>query len=405
MKAKKLPVLNDPIYGFIGIESEIIFELLEHPFFQRLRRISQMGLSYLVYPGARHSRFEHALGAMYLMNKTVAVLRKKGVEISNVEKEALSIAILLHDIGHGPFSHALEESFLIDTQHEALSLGYMELLNEQFDGKLSLAIEIFNGQYSRKFMGQLVASQLDIDRLDYLKRDSFYTGATEGNINSQRIIEMFNVVEDELVVEEKGLFSVEKFIMARRLMYWQVYLHKTGLAAELLLSHLMQYARSLVVKGELDDVIEPLKSFFLTQKPSIIDKDLLERFSRLDDTDILASLKAWQQHPDEILSSYASRILNRRLMKMKFQDEPFTTEQIEKRKNKLIQQGFSKAYADHFVFSGSISSKPYSLDKPSIKIVLKSGKVKSLEDISSLFKGNAFTTLESKSYLCYAKAD
>lgn len=405
MKAKKLPVLNDPIYGFIGIESEIIFELLEHPFFQRLRRISQMGLSYLVYPGARHSRFEHALGAMHLMNKTVAVLRKKGVEISNAEKEALSIAILLHDIGHGPFSHALEESFLIDTHHEALSLGYMELLNEQFDGKLSLAIEIFNGQYSRKFMGQLVASQLDIDRLDYLKRDSFYTGATEGNINSQRIIEMFNVVEDELVVEEKGLFSVEKFIMARRLMYWQVYLHKTGLAAELLLSHLVQYARSLVVKGELNDVIEPLKSFFLTQKPSMIDKDLLERFSRLDDTDILASLKAWQQHPDEILSSYASRILNRRLMKMKFQDQPFSTEQIEKRKNKLIQQGFNKAYADHFVFSGSISSKPYSLDKPSIKIVLKSGKVKSLEDISSLFKGNAFTTLESKSYLCYTKAD
>ena len=405
MKAKKLPVLNDPIYGFIGIESEIIFELLEHPFFQRLRRISQMGLSYLVYPGARHSRFEHALGAMYLMNKTVTVLRKKGVEISNAEKEALSIAILLHDIGHGPFSHALEESFLIDTHHEALSLGYMELLNEQFDGKLSLAIEIFNGQYPRKFMGQLVASQLDIDRLDYLKRDSFYTGATEGNINTQRIIEMFNVVEDELVVEEKGLFSVEKFIMARRLMYWQVYLHKTGLAAELLLSHLMQYARSLVVKGEIDNVIEPLRSFFLTQKPSMIDKDLLERFSRLDDTDILASLEAWQQHPDEILSSYASRILNRRLMKMEFQDQPFTSEQIQKRKNKLIQQGFSKAYADHFVFSGSISSKPYSIDKPSIKIVLKSGEVKSLEDISSLFKGNAFTTLESKSYLCYAKAD
>ena len=405
MKAKKLPVLNDPIYGFIGIESGIIFELLEHPFFQRLRRISQMGLSYLVYPGARHSRFEHALGAMHLMNKAIMVLRKKGVEISKAEKEALSIAILLHDIGHGPFSHALEESFLIDTHHEALSLGYMELLNEQFDGKLSLAIQIFNGQYPRKFMGQLVASQLDIDRLDYLKRDSFYTGATEGNINTQRIIEMFNVVEDELVVEEKGLFSVEKFIMARRLMYWQVYLHKTGLAAELLLSHLMQYVRSLVAKGQLEDIKDPLKSFFLAQSPSVIDKDLLERFSRLDDIDILASLKVWQQHPDEILSSYASRILNRRLMKMKFQDQPFTKEQIEKRKNKLIQQGFSNAYADHFVFSGTISSRPYSLDKASIKIVLKSGKVKSLEAISSLFKGDAFTSLESKSYLCYAKTE
>lgn len=405
MKAKKLPVLNDPIYGFIGIESGIIFELLSHPFFQRLRRISQMGLSYLVYPGARHSRFEHALGAMHLMNKAVMVLRKKGVDISNDEKEALSIAILLHDIGHGPFSHALEECILFDTHHEALSLGYMELLNEQFDGKLSLAIQIFNGQYPRKFMGQLVASQLDIDRLDYLKRDSFYTGATEGNINTQRIIEMFNVVEDELVVEEKGLFSVEKFIMARRLMYWQVYLHKTGLAAELLLSHLMQYVRSLVTKGQSVDITEPLKSFFLSQGPSVINKDLLERFSRLDDIDILASLKVWQYHQDEILSGYANRILNRRLMKMSIQDQPFTKEQIENRKNKLIQQGLSKAYADHFVFSGSISSRPYSLDTPSIKIVLKSGEVKPLEEISSLFKRDAFTTLESKSYLCYPKAE
>ena len=405
MKAKKLPVLNDPIYGFIGIESVIIFELLEHPYFQRLRRISQMGLSYLVYPGARHSRFEHALGAMYLMNKTVTVLRKKGVVFSEAEKEALSIAILLHDIGHGPFSHALEESFLLDTHHEVLSLGYMELLNEQFEGKLSLAIQIFNGQYARKFMGQLVASQLDIDRLDYLKRDSFYTGATEGNINTQRIIEMFNVVEDELVVEEKGLFSVEKFIMARRLMYWQVYLHKTGVAAELLLSHLMQYVRSLVVKGQLEDMPLTLKYFFEGQGPTVIDKSLLERFSRLDDIDILACLKAWQHHPDEILSSYAGRILNRRLMKMKFQDQPFTSEQIEKKKQKLMHQGYSKAYADRFVFTGRISSRPYALDKPSIKILLKSGKVIPLEDFSSLFQGAAFSTLESKSYLCYAKAE
>lgn len=405
MKAKKLPVLNDPIYGFIGIESGIIFELLSHPFFQRLRRISQMGLSYLVYPGARHSRFEHALGAMHLMNKAVMVLRKKGVDISNDEKEALSIAILLHDIGHGPFSHALEECILINTRHEELSLGYMELLNEQFDGKLSLAIQIFNGQYPRKFMKQLIASQLDIDRLDYLKRDSFYTGATEGNINTQRIIEMFNVVEDELVVEEKGLFSVEKFIMARRLMYWQVYLHKTGLAAELLLSNLMKYVRLLVEKGSFEDITEPLNSFFLAQGPSVINKKLLERFSRLDDIDILASLKVWQYHQDEILSGYANRILNRRLMKMIFQDQPFTKEQVEKSKNKLIQQGSSIAYADHFVFSGSISSSPYTLDKPSIKIVLKSREVKPLEEISSLFKRDAFTSLESKSYLCYPKIE
>ncbi len=405
MKAKKLPVLNDPIYGFIAIESGIIFELLEHPFFQRLRRISQMGLSYLVYPGARHSRFEHALGAMHLMNKVVAVLRKKGIDISDKEKEALSIAILLHDIGHGPFSHALEESLLLNTHHETLSLAYMELLNNQFDGQLSLAIDIYNGKCPRKFMGQLVASQLDIDRLDYLKRDSFYTGATEGNINTQRIVEMFNVVDDELVIEEKGLFSVEKFILARRLMYWQVYLHKTGVAAELLLANMMEYVRSMVIAGKIKEIPKELLYFFSRQDNTTIDHALLERFSRLDDIDILACLKKWQDHPDQILSSYASRIINRRLMKVKFQDDPFTDKQIEKRKDKLIRQGYSKAYADLFVFSGSISTRPYSLEKPPIKILLKSGQVKPLEVFSDLFKGGAFTTLESKSYLCYAKAE
>lgn len=405
MKAKKLPVLNDPIYGFIAIESGIIFELLEHPFFQRLRRISQMGLSYLVYPGARHSRFEHALGAMYLMNKVVAILRNKDIEISDKEKEALSIAILLHDIGHGPFSHALEETLLLDTHHEALSLGYMELLNKQFEGQLSLAIDIYSGKYPRKFMGQLVASQLDIDRLDYLKRDSFYTGATEGNINTQRIVEMFNVVDDELVIEEKGLFSVEKFILARRLMYWQVYLHKTGVAAELLLSNLMDYVRSMVVVGKLKEIPDDLLYFFSKQETAQIDQALLERFSRLDDIDILACLKKWQDHPDQILSSYASRIINRRLMKVKFQDQPFTEKQIEKKKAKLIRVGHSKAYADRFVFSGRISTRPYSLEKPPIKILLKSGQVKPLEVFSDLFKGGAFTTLESKSYLCYVKAE
>ncbi len=405
MKAKKLPVLNDPIYGFIGIESEIIFDLLGHPFFQRLRRISQTGLSYLVYPGARHSRFEHALGAMYLMNKAVVVLRNKGINISEEEKEALLIAILLHDIGHGPFSHALEEILLVGTHHEALSLGYMELLNEQFEGKLSLAIKIYNGKYPRKFMGQLVASQLDIDRLDYLKRDSFYTGATEGNINSQRLIEMFHVVDDELVVEQKGLYSVEKFIMARRLMYWQVYLHKTGVGAELLLAKLMQYVRKLIAENEPIDLPENLRYFFAKPQHTPIDKALLERFSRLDDVDILACLKTWQFHSDEILSAYAKRILNRDLLKVQLQEMPFTTKQIEKKKAELIAKGYSKRYADRFVFSGSIGNKPYSLDKAPIKILLKSGKVEPLEAISSLFKQSSFTTLESKSYLCYAEAE
>ena len=243
MKAKKLPVLNDPIYGFIHIASPLIFDLLAHPFFQRLRRIAQMGFSSLVFPGARHSRFEHALGAMHLMNLVVETLQKKGIKISSDESEAMAIAILLHDIGHGPFSHALEKIICLDIHHETLSLQLMEVLNDEFDDRLSLAISIYKNTYPRKFMHQLVSSQLDVDRMDYLKRDSFYSGATEGNINTFRIIEMLNVVDDQLVVEEKGIFSIEKFIMARRLMYWQVYLHKTGLSSELLLAHLMRYVR------------------------------------------------------------------------------------------------------------------------------------------------------------------
>lgn len=405
MKAKKLPVLNDPIYGFIGIESLLIFELLEHPYFQRLRRIAQMGLSYLVYPGARHSRFEHAIGAMHLMSKVVNVLRKKGVDISTEEKEALCIAILLHDIGHGPFSHALEETLLINTHHEELSLRYMQLLNAQFNGKLDLAIAIYNGKYPRKFMGQLVASQLDIDRLDYLKRDSFYTGATEGNINTQRIVEMFHVIDDELVVEEKGLFSIEKFIMARRLMYWQVYLHKTGVAAELLLASMMQYIRSLVQQQGFNEVPKNLLYFFKQEKTLLKSEEQLRRFSELDDIDILAGIKQWQHHSDPILSSYASRILNRRLMKVRLQEQAFSTSQIEKKKADLCAKGYSKAYADRFVFDGQISTTPYSLKKPSIKIRMKSGEIKALEELSGLFKGGAFTTKETKSYLCYAKAE
>ncbi len=343
MKAKKLPVLNDPIYGFIGIESLLIFELLEHPYFQRLRRISQMGLSYLVYPGARHSRFEHAIGAMHLMSKVVNVLRKKGVDISAEEKEALCIAILLHDIGHGPFSHALEETFLINIHHEDLSLRYMELLNAQFGGKLDLAIAIYNRTYPRKFMGQLVASQLDIDRLDYLKRDSFYTGATEGNINAQRIIEMFHVVDDELVVEEKGLFSVEKFIMARRLMYWQVYLHKTGVVAELLLANIMQYVRFLVEEDKLKEVPKNLMYFFKHKTVSLKSEAQLHRFSELDDIDILAGIKSWQHHPDPILSSYASRILNRKLMKVRLQNHPFYKRKLKKKRLGLWQKAIVAA--------------------------------------------------------------
>ena len=287
---KKLKIFNDPIYGFIPIQSILIFDIIEHPYFQRLRRISQMGLSYLVYPGVHHTRFEHALGCLYLMEQTVTVLKSKKVKISKHEKEALLIAILLHDIGHGPFSHTLEHSIVTDNHHEEISLQFMEALNVEFNGKLSLAIKIFKGEYERPFFNQLIASQLDIDRLDYLKRDSFFSGVTEGNINSHRLITMLDVVEDNLVVDKKGIYSVEKFIVARRLMYWMVYLHKTSLAAERILVNILKRAKELSVT-EKNIAISNHLNFFLNDEKGQT-SETLNVFSKLDDYDVISSIKA-----------------------------------------------------------------------------------------------------------------
>ena len=310
----KLKIFNDPIYGFITIPNELIYDLIQHSYFQRLRRISQMGLSYLVYPGANHTRFHHALGCMHIMQKAVESLRFKGVVISPEEENALYIAILLHDIGHGPFSHAMESSIVEDVHHEAISLLFMQQLNKEFDGKLSLAIQVFKGEYHRKFMLQLISSQLDMDRMDYLKRDSFYSGVSEGNVNSERIIQMMNVVDDVLVIEEKGIYSVEKFLMSRRLMYWQVYLHKTSLVAESILTKILKRAKELTLKGEELTASSPL-SFFMHNKVTMetFDADTLNLFSKLDDFDIISALKSWQDHPDFILSSLSKMIINRDL--------------------------------------------------------------------------------------------
>src|SRR6478609_339917 len=284
----KLKILNDPIYGFITIPDTLIYDLVEHPYFQRLRRISQMGLSYLVYPGAHHTRFHHAIGAMHMMQKAVEVLRFKEVNISKEEENALYIAILLHDIGHGPFSHAMEHSIVEEVNHEEISLLFMNKLNEEFNGKLSLAIQVFKGDYHRKFMLQLISSQLDMDRMDYLKRDSFYSGVAEGNINSDRLIQMMNVVDDVLVMEEKGIYSIEKFLMARRLMYWQTYLHKTSLVAELTLTKALQRAKELLHKGIDVECSRPLK-YFMEHKITAdnFSNDDLDTFSQLDDTDVV----------------------------------------------------------------------------------------------------------------------
>ncbi len=402
----KLKIINDPIYGFITIPNELIFNLIQHPYFQRLRRISQMGLSYLVYPGAHHTRFHHALGGMFLMQKAIQVLRFKKVTISSEEENALLIAILLHDIGHGPFSHAMEHSIVQNVSHEELSLYFMELLNEEFNQELDVAIQIFKGEYERKFMCQLISSQLDMDRADYLKRDSFYTGVAEGNINSERLISMFNVVENTLVVEVKGIYSVEKFLLARRLMYWQVYLHKTSLVAEQLLIRVLKRAKDLSKKGVTIKASEPLR-YFLNQKidKEDINKALLNRFALLDDFDVYACLKDWQFHEDFVLSTLSGMILNRRLLKIKLKSNKISSNTVDEQLTKVMQKyKVSEETARYFVFTGTISNQAYEENTKNIKILYKNGKTKDITEASELFNLKALSKPVTKFYICYPKA-
>jgi HD superfamily phosphohydrolase len=406
-KYNKLKIINDPIYGFITIPSTLIFDLIEDPYFQRLRRISQMGMSYLVYPGAHHTRFHHALGAMFLMNKAVEVLRFKGITISAEEKEALLVAILLHDIGHGPFSHAMEHSIVDGGAHEEISLLFMEALNKKFNGNLTLAITIFKDEYDRKFLHQLISSQLDMDRLDYLRRDSFYTGVSEGSVNSERLIAMLHVKDDRLVVEEKGIYSVEKFIVARRLMYWQVYLHKTGLVAEQLLVKILQRAKQLVYQGQEVSASHAL-SYFLQKQITVaqFSNDILDIFSQLDDYDVLGALKSWQYHDDFVLSKLSKMLLNRKLLKIKIKNdeipEQFLLNKLEKTMS-IFQ--ISREEASFFVFAGSISNQAYRMDKDTINLLTKSGKVVDVAKASDQLNLEALSKQVTKYYLCYPKTN
>lgn len=406
MKASnKLKILNDPIYGFITIPNSIIFDLIEHKYFQRLRRISQMGLSYLVYPGAHHTRFHHAIGCMHLMQKAVQVLRFKGVEISEDEEKALYIAILLHDIGHGPFSHAMEHSIVSGVSHEEISLLFMEALNIEFNDDLTLAIQIFKGDYHRTFMLQLISSQIDMDRADYLKRDSFYTGVSEGNINSERLITMLNVKDDQLVIEDKGIYSVEKFLVARRLMYWQVYLHKTSLVAEQLLIRVLKRAKELVAKGVYLEASKPL-SFFLQNEITIdkFDADCLETFAKLDDYDIVAAMKNWQYHDDFVLKNLCEMIINRHLLKVKIKKKPISKDVLIAHKANLQSiYNISDADADYFVFTGQISNQAYSRKKQNINILHKNGKVEDIVKASDQLSLKALSKPVTKYYICYPK--
>ena len=405
MNTNKLKIFNDPIYGFITIPNSLIYDLIQHPYFQRLRRISQMGLSYLVYPGAHHTRFHHALGAMHMMQKAVEVLRYKGVHISKEEENALYVAILLHDIGHGPFSHAMEHSIVEEINHEQISLLFMNKLNEEFKGEISLAIQIFKGDYHRKFMLQLISSQLDMDRMDYLKRDSFYSGVAEGNINSDRLIQMMNVVDDVLVMEEKGIYSIEKFLMARRLMYWQAYLHKTSLVAELTLTKALQRAKELLRKGIQVECSRPLK-YFMEHNITLENfyHTNLDTFAQLDDFDIISALKNWQFHDDFILSSLSKMIINRDLSKIKLNNEKFPVEVLEEMTSQFIDKyPVNHQEVKYFIFKGKIKNQAYSKDAEPIRILMKDKTIKDVVEVSDQLNLKALSKTVTKYFICYPK--
>ncbi len=402
----KLKILNDPIYGFITIPSTLLYDLIQHPFFQRLRRIKQMGLSSLVYPGAEHTRFHHALGCMHMMQKAVQVLRFKNVEISREEEEALYIAILLHDIGHGPFSHAMEHSIVENVQHEDLSLLFMQALNKEFGGRLSLAIEIFKGNYHRKFMIQLISSQMDMDRMDYLKRDSFYSGVAEGNINSERLVQMINVHNDLLVVEEKGIYSVEKFLVARRLMYWQCYLHKTSVGAELLLSKILKRAKYLVLNGVDLPASNALKYFLEnTVSKEEFTETALTHFSLLDDSDIVIALKNWQFHPDRVLSYLSNAIVNRKLFHVTLVSKSELSSRLEYFRNVCKEKlDVKEDEADYFVFGDKLKNQAYDLKAEPIRIFTKNKETIDVLEASDQYNLKALSEPVYKYFICYPKS-
>lgn len=404
---KKSKIINDPIYGFVTLPGDIISDLINHPYFQRLRRIKQLGMTNLVYPGALHTRFHHAIGAMHLMREAIDVLRSKDVEITNEEAEAVTIAILLHDIGHGPFSHALEHSIAKNISHEDFSALLMEKLNKEFKGKLTLAIKIFNDQYKKHFLHQLVSSQLDMDRLDYLNRDSFFTGVSEGVISSDRIIKMLTVKNDELAIEEKGIYSIEKFIIARRLMYWQVYLHKTVVAAENMLVNILKRAKELSSQGE-ELFATPALGVFLknnySKKDFIKYPGLLETFALLDDYDIFAAVKVWMHHPDKILSTLCTSLVERKLFRIELTKEkisPAHKKQLTSRAGRKYKVGDKDA--SYYVTSGEIENSAYKTNIIKINILMNDGKVLDIAEASDQLNTDVLSKTVKKYFICYPK--
>ena len=404
---EKYKIINDPIYGFIKIESKIIYDLINHKYFQRLRRISQLGLSYLVYPGAQHTRFQHALGSLHLMDKAIQQLTNKGHEITSTEQEALRICILLHDIGHGPFSHALEKILVNEINHEQLTLMFMKHLNEEFNGKLSISIEIFKNTYKKKFLHQLVSSQLDMDRLDYLKRDSFFTGVTDGNIGTERIINMLNVANGNLVIEEKGIYSIEKFILARRLMYWQVYLHKTVISSENMLMKLIKRAKFLISNGEEIFITSNLLYFLnddFLEDLNRGQKRIIEQFAQLDDYDIYFCLKKWQNNSDKILSLLSKNLLNRNINKIIIETKKIDSERIINIKNKVSQEfQLNNSEVEFLVINDQVSNHVYNEDNSNINILMKNNEIVDLAEASDHFNIKALNNKTKKYFISYPK--
>jgi len=401
-KNKVSKILNDPVYGFITLNRGILLDLIDHPYFQRLSRIKQLGLTYLVYPGAHHTRFHHAVGAAYLMKQALSTFKELGVSIQKEEERGALIAILLHDIGHGPYSHALEHSFLSGVSHENVSEIFMRKLDEQYSGELSLAIQIFRNQYHKKFLHQLVSSQLDMDRLDYLKRDSFFTGVSEGVVSNQRIIKMFDIVDDEILIKEKGIYSIEKFIVARRLMYWQVYLHKTVLSAEFLLAKIISRARELLRNGE-KLFVTPELNMFLTKnisKSELEQEVFLNAFASLDDNDIMTCIKVWMKSKEIVLSRLASMLIERKLLKVKISNTSFDVEQVnEIRKIHQKELGLNDHEIKYFVFQEQMINNAYDPRKDTIKIKYKDGTVKDITDASDNLNVSALAKPVTKYYL------
>lgn len=403
MSNNKKKIINDPVFGFINIPGTLLYNLLQHPYVQRLTRIKQLGLSSYVYPGAQHTRFQHSLGAMYLMTEAIKTLKSKGISISQHETEAACAAILLHDVGHGPFSHALEGMIIPHLTHEEITLRIMQKINKEYEGKLDLALEIFQNTYHKTFLHQLVSGQLDMDRLDYLRRDSFFTGVTEGNIGSARIIKMLNIKNDTLVVEAKGIYSIENFLMNRRLMYWQVYFHKTAFAIEKMLIKTIERAK-IIAKQDSTLFGTPSLLFFLRQEDNLTNDSALDLFLNLDDTDIMCSIKQWINHPDTILSTLSYGIIHRKLFKIEVSNEPFSKAKIEAKTTEIAQHlGINHMDATYFVSVNNVSINMYHNNEDSITILHKDGSIKPISQTSDMLDIRILSREVTKYYFSYYK--